>query len=242
MIFYPPPQWRYYLPRPTSGRTKKLAGPLVWTLMNRRIHCTSILVTNMFIKSYRNRCRNNAGTVLDLLTLNLGDKKAVKLAVKIRVSYDLTGVNYCSQESSRCPSITLVDICFYSLVEHNLSIRQWLNWQLEIFWKKRIIMWRFGRRQKGNVLNIWQRIRSVSSFRVRMLERICRFLRRLAPPCGNWRVVTDLRPTLKFIRRDFGGPIVFAKSLPTGGACGLARPRSLLWSSFYCIFISLNIS
>lgn len=31
----------------------------------------------------------------------------------------------------------------------------------------------------------------------------------LAPPCGNWRVVTDLWPTLNFILHDFGGPIVF---------------------------------
>lgn len=70
-----------------------------------------------------------------------------------------------------------------------------------------------------------------------MLERMRRFLRRLAPPCGNWQVVTDLQPTLKYIRRHFGGPIVYAKSLPTG--VGLAR---LLWSSFYGIFISLTIS
>lgn len=54
------------------------------------------------------------------------------------------------------------------------------------------------------------------TFRVRMLERICQFLwPLLAPPCGNWQVVTDLRPTLKFIHHDSGGPIVFSKSLPT---------------------------
>lgn len=77
-----------------------------------------------------------------------------------------------------------------------------------------------------------------------MLERICRFLHRLAPPCGNWRVVTDLWPTLKFIRRDFGGPIVFAKSLPTGGAwrlSALSRPFMVLFL-WYLYFINYIVN
>lgn len=68
-----------------TGRTSR---------MNANEKDTSILVTNLFIESREQMSLDNGGTVWRHLTLNLGDKKAVKLAVKIRPKH-IRSFYYC---------------------------------------------------------------------------------------------------------------------------------------------------